>query len=295
MTAHSSGSRTSWDDEVDVDVGGFKMHARVSGSSPYAVLIHRFGADSGAWVEVVRQLPPGAGACAIDLPGHGASDVPANGVWNGDLLADAVATVVEQICPDPLLFVGHSVGAGVVVRVILATGNRYSGMLICPSIDGYPFRSDHGFRLKLVFKAAETPDPAARFLYQWQLAHALLEPLATRASWGPLQELIASVGGDFVLPNADSLPWCRLEELSDRVGILAASDDGADYVEQAAVAAARLGTEVKWIEGGHDLVSTKPADVARAIGIVCSSPGFPTPRSHTYQPARDTRCRFPTR
>ncbi len=75
---------------------------------PELVLLHGGAQNAHTWDTVAMAL--GRPLVAIDLPGHGHSDGPAEG--STDLAANArdVATVVEALAPDALAVVGMSLG-----------------------------------------------------------------------------------------------------------------------------------------------------------------------------------------
>lgn len=77
------------------------------------VLVHAFALTGRAWHEQVVGLRDRLRLVAYDQPGHGRSSAPSHGEYSLDLLADALAAVVEE-ATDPrrgrLVLVGHSLG-----------------------------------------------------------------------------------------------------------------------------------------------------------------------------------------
>jgi pimeloyl-ACP methyl ester carboxylesterase len=84
------------------------------------VFLHGFGADSYSWLPLVAALGVGFACTLIDLPGHGRSPRPANGMSVCEM-ADAVAETLAQSSIDEFDLVGHSLG-GAVSLALVATG-----------------------------------------------------------------------------------------------------------------------------------------------------------------------------
>jgi pimeloyl-ACP methyl ester carboxylesterase len=94
--------------EVQV-TGGRHLSALVWGDGPpQLVLLHGGAQNAHTWDTVAMAL--GRPLVAIDLPGHGHSDGPAEGVLSLDSNALDVATAIEQIAPDAEAVVGMSMG-----------------------------------------------------------------------------------------------------------------------------------------------------------------------------------------
>ena len=92
------------------------------------VMIHGFGADTGAWMFNQAELAVGRDVHAVDLPSHGASDV-APGCADLAALTGAVAGVLSQIAPGGVHLVGHSLGGRIALR--LATQADIQARSLC--------------------------------------------------------------------------------------------------------------------------------------------------------------------
>ncbi len=75
------------------------------------VFVHGFGADLQSWRPLIGHLPPGRGALAIDLPGHGRSAL--GGALSLEALAEALLEALAAEGVTGLHWVGHSLGAAV--------------------------------------------------------------------------------------------------------------------------------------------------------------------------------------
>lgn len=100
----------------EVEIHGNRIAYRIAGNDgPTLLCIHGITQDSTTWEAVGRRLGSGARVIAIDLPGHGGSDLP---------LGDHSLGAYASTCRD-LLFalgetsatiVGHSLGGGVALQ-----------------------------------------------------------------------------------------------------------------------------------------------------------------------------------
>jgi pimeloyl-ACP methyl ester carboxylesterase len=84
------------------------------------LLVHDVGADSGSWEQVASLLAQaGHEVAAVDLRGHGHSDVTESG-YDTDTCADDLATLMDELSfsgsRSPIV-VGHGWGANVVVSL----------------------------------------------------------------------------------------------------------------------------------------------------------------------------------
>ncbi len=118
------------------------------GSGKDAVLfVHGWAGTHRIWK---KQLPPFAEShrvLALDLPGHGSSEEPADG-YTMDLFADAVAAVLDDAGIDKAVLVGHSNGVPVIRQFYRRYPERTRGLI---AVDG-------------AFRAMFPPEIQKRFL-----------------------------------------------------------------------------------------------------------------------------------
>ena len=102
--------------EVEVS-GGRHLSALVWGDGPpQLVLLHGGAQNAHTWDTVAMAL--GRPLVAIDLPGHGHSDGPAEGVLSYDRNAGDVATAIEQLAPEAGAVVGMSMGGLTTIALV---------------------------------------------------------------------------------------------------------------------------------------------------------------------------------
>lgn len=102
-------------DEVRLHVETYGPVGPLRGDEPTAevVAVHAFAQTGRVWHEQVVGLRDRHRLVTYDQPGHGASSAPSSGEYSLDLLADALAAVVEQATESGrgrLVLVGHSLG-----------------------------------------------------------------------------------------------------------------------------------------------------------------------------------------
>ena len=96
------------------EVRGWKAAVSISTAiapaGPASLLIHGFTDNGLCWSRVARQLEANYDILMLDSRGHGLSDKPEKGYSGNDLAAD-VAGVVNALNLEPVIILGHSVGA----------------------------------------------------------------------------------------------------------------------------------------------------------------------------------------
>ena len=92
------------------------------GSGPAIVLIHGVGLRAEAWLHQLDVLSQTNTVYAIDMPGHGESDLLVK-TQNTDLsnYVDSIAPFIEQEVKQPVIMMGHSMGA----MITLQFASRY--------------------------------------------------------------------------------------------------------------------------------------------------------------------------
>lgn len=163
-----------------VQAAGLRWHVQQQGSGPVLLLLHGTGAATHSWRDLLPLLAEQFTVIAPDLPGHGFSaalpeppSLPA--------MARALHGLLRTLALRPVLAIGHSAGAALLVRLCLDGQLTPQGLI---SINGalLPLRGLPGWLFA----------PLARLL----AAHALVPRLFARRATDPaaIQRLIASTG-----------------------------------------------------------------------------------------------------
>lgn len=102
-----------------VDSGGLRWHVQRMGQGPCLLLVHGTGSATHTWRDVAPRLATRFSVLAPDLPGHGFTA----GARDADLsvsgMAAALAGLLATLDAVPVVAVGHSAGAAVLVRMAL--------------------------------------------------------------------------------------------------------------------------------------------------------------------------------
>jgi pyruvate dehydrogenase E2 component (dihydrolipoamide acetyltransferase) len=117
------------------EVQGIKVRYSRQGSpdGKTVVLLHGFGGDLDNWLFNVTPLAAVADVVALDLPGHGQSDIALPGP-SVEALAGFVAAFLDQLGIGRAHLVGHSLGAAVAAQLALDHPERVAGLvLIAPA------------------------------------------------------------------------------------------------------------------------------------------------------------------
>lgn len=110
-----------------VAVRGMRIAVESAGDGPAVVLVHTAGTDSTEWRYVLPELASGGfRGIAVDLPAHGKSDVPPDGLLSS---AEAYASFIADLCAalgeTSISIVGCSVGGD----IALATAAYYADLV----------------------------------------------------------------------------------------------------------------------------------------------------------------------
>ncbi|MEM8983282.1 MAG: alpha/beta fold hydrolase BchO [Pseudomonadota bacterium] len=94
----------------------------VAGDGPAIVLLHGTGSAIHTWRGLGPLLAERFQVVAIDLPGHGDSDVRRPDVLTLNGMAAALADLLVDMAIEPQLIIGHSAGAAVAAQLAIGYG-----------------------------------------------------------------------------------------------------------------------------------------------------------------------------
>jgi pimeloyl-ACP methyl ester carboxylesterase len=98
-------------------VDGIQLHSSSHGTgSKTVILVHGWTCDETTWDSQVQVLSKQYRVLTLDLPGHGKSASPKDGVFSMELFAKAVEAVRTEAKADKVVLVGHSMGTPVVIQ-----------------------------------------------------------------------------------------------------------------------------------------------------------------------------------
>jgi magnesium chelatase accessory protein len=102
-----------------VEAGGLRWHVQVMGEGPPILLLHGTGASTHSWRDLLPLLARHHTVVAPDLPGHGFTQTLPLDRMTLPGMAAAVAALLAALDITPVLGVGHSAGAAILIRMVL--------------------------------------------------------------------------------------------------------------------------------------------------------------------------------
>ena len=114
------------------------IHAEVTGEGPVVVLTHGFAATSQMYAATVPALATDHTVIALDLPGHGRSEVSADPAdYSVASFVDAILDAVDGTGAERAVFVGHSLGGYLSLELALSHPDRVRGLVLYDTGPGY--------------------------------------------------------------------------------------------------------------------------------------------------------------
>lgn len=102
-----------------VNAGGLHWHVQTMGSGPVVLLIHGTGASTHSWRDVLPRLALTHTVVALDLPGHGFTSSPSGDGFSLPGMANSIGALVDALDLSPVVAVGHSAGAAILIRAAI--------------------------------------------------------------------------------------------------------------------------------------------------------------------------------
>jgi len=110
-----------------ITASGMRWHVQKfphpDGQAPAVLLLHGTGASTHSWRGLIPLLLPHASVLALDLAGHGFSDMPAQGtaspIFTLPGMAASLKDLLSAIDFSPTVVIGHSAGAAIALRMCL--------------------------------------------------------------------------------------------------------------------------------------------------------------------------------
>lgn len=137
-----------------------RIYRQQSRKQPLIVLLHGLGGSSGTWRKLTEKLPEQGTVIAVDLLGFGTSPQPKWSTYDVPAQARSVAhTLRISHRKQPVILVGHSLGALVAVEIAKKHPDNISQLVLCSP----PFYKPEKESTK---PSLPTPDAALRSLYR---------------------------------------------------------------------------------------------------------------------------------
>jgi pimeloyl-ACP methyl ester carboxylesterase len=176
-------------------VDGSGLHYVSSGAGPAIIFVHGWTCDTTAWAEQLPEFEDDYQAIALDLPGHGQSAAPVDGVYTMDLFADAVEDVRAEVGADAIVLVGHSMGVSVIRQYALKYPERVAGLVV---VDG-------GLPLPVDGEAEPAPIPPADSPWREQMIDSMFVDATTPELRARIREMMLQASDEQALAIAMSM------------------------------------------------------------------------------------------
>jgi abhydrolase domain-containing protein 6 len=113
-----------------IKLDGKTIHYTAQGSGPALVLVHGFGGSTDAWKKLTSLLAPQYTVYALDLPGFGLSDKPADASYSMPAQADTVCALIKALGLEETVLIGHSMGGVIVADINTKLPDRIKGLIM---------------------------------------------------------------------------------------------------------------------------------------------------------------------
>ncbi len=246
------------------------------GEGPAILCLHDAGLQSSVWKDLFAALPPGSGAIAFDLPGHGRS-----GSLDSLPSIEAMAEVAEWVAGEcrverPVL-VGHGMGALIALAWAGTRRDAIAGLVLCGVGLALGIQDEAIETMRRVTRGkAPRPFDPTRVAKQGGpdlVKRAYMEGIQTdpRATLVDLEACRrwADAFGSGTGDGADA-PGRSGTPIETPTRIVCGSAESPEARERAAALAQSLdhGTLVEIGDAAHFLPIEKPEALAREIGLV---------------------------
>jgi magnesium chelatase accessory protein len=269
-----------------VNASGLRWHVQESGRGPVLLLVHGTGSATHSWRGIEPLLARNFAVVAPDLPGHGFTSPPPSRRLSLPAMAAALGELLTVLDRHPVVAVGHSAGAAVLMR--MALDGRIAPKLIV-SLNGAlaPFDGIAGHLFSALAKLLFV-NPLVSHLVAWRAGtRAAVDRMIRNTG-----SIIDPAGIDFytrlvrrsdhvraalaMMANWDLATLIAdLPNLKTRVVMVATGEDRAVPAESAfAVRDLMTDAEVAYLRGlGHLAHEEAPGIVDRIIGNAARAAG----------------------
>lgn len=171
-----------------VTVRGLRLHyqewvSEMDSAEPTLVLVHGLSSNCHIWDLVAPTLATRHRVLALDQRGHGESDQPETGYDFSSIVADLAGFLDEVHAEGPLVLVGHSWGASVVLHYAVEHSEHIAGLVL---VDG------------------GTSSPGERMNWEETLAR-LTPPEIDGMRWEDLRQRMTNNNGAYRDPRAEAV------------------------------------------------------------------------------------------
>ncbi len=147
--------------------GTARLHVAQSGAGEKMMFLHGWTCDSSDWAGQLPYFQARYQVVAVDLRGHGKSEVVATGGYTpDDYVADIEALIMTRYAGAPFIIVGHSMGAQIAARLAARRPDLVRAIVSVEGALGFSEGALKSFERTARGMDAEDPRPAVAALFQ---------------------------------------------------------------------------------------------------------------------------------
>jgi pimeloyl-ACP methyl ester carboxylesterase len=255
--------KSVWDRIWRTKLEGLNIHYTVTGiAAKTVILVHGYTCDETIWSEQIPALAKEYRMVTLDLPGHGKSGLPKDGIFSIDLFAHSIEAVRAQVKAERVVLVGHSMGSLVVLRYAQLYPARLSALVF---VDGVmPLSYEEAVARPNLGATMAGPEGRAR--REEAVRRYFVAGTSQEVQTKVLQMMLGTAEATAVgAMNARRDPAGQTWDIP-RVPILGIYADGSRIASEQAVHEAFPWVEYVTIPGtGHFLMMEKPEEFNRLL------------------------------
>jgi 2-succinyl-6-hydroxy-2,4-cyclohexadiene-1-carboxylate synthase len=262
---------------TEVVVRGLRYHVERWGAGRPLLLLHGFTGSAETW-RPFRAAWPGYALLAVDLVGHGRTELPADlGRATMASAVDDVVALLEALRIEQTAVLGYSMGGRVALRLALAAPNRVSALVLESASPGIASAAERRARIAADDQLARLVEEEgiAAFVAQWEAlplwASQARLPADTRERLR--QQRLASSPAGLALSlrgmgaGRDEPVLDRLGELPMPVLLVVGADDHKYRLLAQAMAARLPNAQIAVVpDAGHTPHLEQPSQFATIVG-----------------------------
>jgi pimeloyl-ACP methyl ester carboxylesterase len=232
---------------------GVRLHYLESGpaDAPAVLLIHGFGDNSFSWDGWTKALTPAHRVIAVDLPGHGLTQSPADFIAAADKYANILDELRAKLGITRWAVAGNSMGGSVAWQSALRHADHVSHLILVAA-GGWPS------------KAKDENPPLAFRLMKYKLGRDFITSIDNKPLI--LEGLKRNVVDDDVLTDALIQRWADLQRLPGHRPILMSMNPASAVASAEKLAAISIPTLILWgqqdplldVSGAHHFKAAIP-------------------------------------
>jgi pimeloyl-ACP methyl ester carboxylesterase len=145
-----------------IDIDGYRVHYVEQGAGPAIVLVHGFGGQTANYAQLMPLLAADHRVIAVDLKGYGYSERDASAGLSATDQVTMLRGVLGRLGVERAVFVGHSMGGGIVQRFAATYPDAVEALVLMASVSGEERLADTCRRRAVAAGAGCSPTPSPR-------------------------------------------------------------------------------------------------------------------------------------